>query len=752
MRTRAIVIGAFLLTSGGLVAAQDTTQQASGQTAATPGPSATPQPGTPFVPKFGLIDFGYRGDSISGDEARHNRFRDTRDGGTVNNVQFTHETPTTYFRGEAFNVGYRDQRYFGEFQSIGRVKASVEWNQVPLFLSRDTQSLYKNTGNGVLTVDDGLQAALQAAGGTAAIRDPILDAALASAPTLDLRSRRDLAVVNLVYSLNRDVDVKFKLRNTHRTGDQVMAFGFGTSPGLSPAVEIGAPLDDRTTDVRGVLEFANRKARLAVGYDGSWYDNSIPLLKFDNPLRSTDINGGTSIGQAAWWPANSAYSVNANGSYSIAKRTRASAAVSFGNWSQDQPLPPPTVNTALVSPPLERTTAATKADITSMVFGFNSRPIEALTLTARYRYYDYDNKTPHFTVENAIIGDWASGTQIHEIEPSSFKRQNLDLDAQFAPFRYVGLGVGYGRENADRTYRIFEKTTDDVFRITADAFGNRYVNLRFKYELAQRVGSGFDQHLLDEVGEQPEMRHYDIANRDRDRYSTMVTLTPAGFLSFTGSVGVGKDDYEDSGFGLRDSKNTNWSLGVDATPTEVVSVGVSYGYDRFTAFDYHRTANPLSDTDTSFLDPRRDWWNDQADTVKTTTVYADLTKALPRTDIRASYDFSDGDATYVYGKRDDNPAFQPISTTPFVQLPPLQNQSTVGRFEVDHFVRANVAIGVTYLYEDYRVQDFSLDTGTINSLAPKNASNNTFASTIYAGYLFRPYTAHTWWLRAKYLW
>ena len=67
-------------------------------------------------------------------------------------------------------------------------------------------------------------------------------------------------------------------------------------------------------------------------------------------------------------------------------------------------------------------------------------------------------------------------------------------------------------------------------------------------------------------------------------------------------------------------------------------------------------------------------------------------------------------------------------------------------------MRPNVAIGVSYLYEEYKVDDFSLDTDTINSLAPKNASNNTFASTIYAGYLFRPYTAHTWWLRAKYLW
>jgi MtrB/PioB family decaheme-associated outer membrane protein len=756
MRTRAIVIGAFLLTSAGLVEAQDTQQQTASQTASQvvpkPGPTVTPAPATPFVPKFGFVDFGYRGDSLSGDEARYNRFRDTRDGATVNNLRFARETDTTYFRGEVFNMGYRDQRYFGEFQSIGKVKANFEWNQVPLFLSKDTQSLYTDTGNGVLTIADNIQTALQAAGTTAAIRDPILDAALASSAFLDLRSRRDLGTFNLVYSMSRDVDLKFKVRNAHRTGNQVMAYGFGTSPGLNPAVEFGAPLDDRTTDVKGALEFANTKGLLSVGYDGSWYENSIPLIKFDNPLRATDISAGPSAGQAGWWPSNSAYSINVNGSYKLAKRTRASAAVSFGNWTQDQPLPPPTVNTALVAPPLERTTAATEADITSMVFGFSSRPVEALTLTARYRYYDYDNKTPHFTATNAIIGDWAAGTQIHETEPSSFKRQNLDLDAQFSPFRYVGVGVGYGREDGERTYRIYGKTADDVFRFTVDALGNQYVNLRFKYEFSERVGSEFDEHLLDEVGEQPEMRHYDIANRDRNRYTTLVTISPAAFLSFTGSYGFGDDDYQDSGFGLRDAENNNWSLGFDAAPTQAISFGLSYGYDKFTAFDYHRTANPLSATDVTFLDPRRDWWNDQTDTVKTTTVYADMAKLLPKTDVRASYDFSDGDATYVYGKPDDNPAFQPIGTTPFIQLPPLKNQSTVGRFDVDHFVRPNVAIGVSYLYEEYKVDDFSLDTDTINSLAPKSAASGAFASTIYAGYLFRPYTAHTWWLRMKYLW
>ena len=106
--------------------------------------------------------------------------------------------------------------------------------------------------------------------------------------------------------------------------------------------------------------------------------------------------------------------------------------------------------------------------------------------------------------------------------------------------------AGYGREQGDRTYRIYEKTVDDTFRITADSTGNQYFTVRAKYEFSSRTGSGFEEHLLEEVGEQPETRHFDIANRDRTRASVILTVIPVSYLSINGSVGTGKDDASDS--------------------------------------------------------------------------------------------------------------------------------------------------------------------------------------------------------------
>jgi MtrB/PioB family decaheme-associated outer membrane protein len=716
MRTRSLILtGALLLASAGLAQAQQF------------------MPVTPFPdgPSLGQVNFGFRADSLSGDEARHNRFRDLRDGAYLDAFRFDKETDTWFFTASAANVGYRDQRYAGTFANIGRLEGSFSWDQIPLYISRDTRTLYTDQGNGVLAIDDSIQQRIQA--GTLSIAN-----AMPLAIGYDLKSRRDTAAFDLVYTVNRDIDLKFNLRNSNRTGSNLMSFGFGTSPGLNPMVEIAAPMDDRTTDVDGSVEFANARGLLSVGYNASWYDNAIPAVRFDNPLRATDISGGASVGQAAMWPTNTSAMINVNGSYALPARSRASAAVSVGRWSQDAELVPPTVNTALVAPPLERTTAETKANILSMVYQVNSRPTDSLWLNAKYRYYDYDNKSAHFEAMR-LIGDWTLGTVVDETEPSSFKRKTLDLDASFAPLAFLAFGAGYTREDADRTWRIFENTAEDTFRLTVDSTGNQYVGLQLKYESSTREGSGFEAHLLEEVGEQPDTRHYDIANRDRYRVTALVTVTPVEQIGLNATLGTGKDDYKDSGFGLRDSKSNSWTAGFDYVPVDAVNFGLSYGFEKYTAYQYSRTASPLPSP--QFNDPTRDWWTDQNDTVKTFTANLDLTKALPKTDIRFGYDLNDGKATYVYGLPANQTAFP---TTPLAQLEPLKNRLTIGTFDVQYFLRPNVAVGVTYWYEDYQVDDFSQGPETINQL--------NLPSSIYSGYLMRDYTAHTGWLRLTYLW
>ena len=734
MRTRTgNLIGALLLAFA-VPASGQQESQAPPQVPAAPTTQSAPAAATPGdIPQIGRVEFGFRANDVNGDEARFNRFRDLRQGAFVDRFRLEKETETWVFLGRAHNVGYRDQRFSGEFESIGKVKARFNWDQIPLFISGDTASLQSQLGGNVLDVDDAIQQGIEN-------RVLTLDSAITRAKGFDLKSQRNVAALDFIYAANKEVDFVLNLRNTQRSGTHLQSFGLLNSPGGGIAQELAVPVDTRTTDVKAGVEYANRRGMFGLGVNGSWFDNGAPTVQFDNPLRFTDIPGGPSRGLAVTWPSNSLVSFVANGAYQLPGRTRAIAAISIGRANQNDALVAPTINSALVAPPLERASAEARANIVSMVYDVNSRPSESIWLNARYRFYDYANKTPLFDTL-AVVGDWAVGTALWETEPLSVSRHTVDLDASFTPSGYLAFNIGYGHENSDRTYRVYETTAEDLFRVSVDSTGNQYVTLRLKYEFSQREGKGFDEHVLDEVGEQPDTRHFDIADRDRSRVTGLLTVSPVPWLAVNGSLGVGNDDYKNTGFGLRDNRNDTYGVGVDLMPTSSINCGVSYDREKYTANQYSRTASlPPS---TQFTDPTRDWWIDSNDTVSTVSASVDFLKAVPKTDIRLAYDLTDGKATYVYSLAPGSQVFVPPAS--LQQLPPLRNRITTGRADVEYFIKARVAVGVVYWYEEYRVDDFSLNSTLINTL-------NIGTSTIYSGYLYRPYSAHTAWLKVSYLW
>jgi MtrB/PioB family decaheme-associated outer membrane protein len=746
MRIRLLVlIGALLLATAGMATAQQSD---------APNPPSPYKPSASFLDaRAGQVDFGLRASGIDDDAARYQRFRDLSDGPTLESFRWEREQPTWLFNAEADNVGYRDQRYFAAFNKLGRVKTSFEWDQVPTYYSTITSSFYATQGKGVFTVDDSIQRGIEA--GLIGLTNPVV---VNQARTFDTRSQRDNARFDLVVTPSRDVDVKVNVKSSARSGSYVGNANIASSPG-GLAMELANPLDDRATDVNASAEWANTRGRFSVGYVGSWYDNNIPAIRFDNPLRYTDIASASSVGQMATAPNSTAQSVNSGGSIKLPGKSKANAFVSIGTWKQNEVLLPATINTALVNPKLERPTAEAEARIVATNVNFNSRPVRNLWLNAKYRFYDYDNRTPAFFIGTMPVGDSSQGTA-HETEPASFRRHNADVDLSFAPWSAVGFKVGYGFEGADRTFRIFESTTDHVVRASADVTGNRYVSVLGSFEHSQRRGSGFDEELLVDVGEHTEMRHFDIADRDRNRGTVLVTVTPIEVLGFTASVGAGRDDYKNTGFGLRDNQHHIYSVGFDYVPNNKANVNLTYGYEKYDTSQWSRTANPVSPTDSTFYDARRDWGIDAGDRVRTVTSTFALTQVVPKTELQFTYDYSWSKATYVYQVTDQwlNLALMPdpvtgtgsVSRLP-AGLSAVDNRLGTFRTDARYFLRKNVAIGIAYLYERYRVNDFGLSPESVNSIVPVTLSGGS-ANTVYLNYVYRPYTANTAWARMTYLW
>ena len=123
-----------------------------------------------------------------------------------------------------------------------------------------------------------------------------------------------------------------------------------------------------------------------------------------------------------------------------------------------------------------------------------------------------------------------------------------------------------------------------------------------------------------------------------------------------------------------------------------------------------------------------------------------LVKAIKKTDIRFLYDVSDGNTNYTYGLVPNT-----TLTAPVQYLTQPKNKLYVGKIDAQYFVRANVALGAAYWYEQWKVQDFALDPSIINALVVRNPTSGALTG-FYTGYANEPYTAHTFFVRMTYLW
>ena len=159
MRTQSLsMVAALLLVSATASRASAQESSAASSQPDVPKSATASATATGDLPLVNQIDIGIRGTAYGSgsDEARFQRYRDLRDGGTVDRMRIFRENTAYQLNLQADHVGYRDQRFFGGYNRYGKLKASFEWNQTPLFYSNSTRTLYDviAVGEGYLAVGD----------------------------------------------------------------------------------------------------------------------------------------------------------------------------------------------------------------------------------------------------------------------------------------------------------------------------------------------------------------------------------------------------------------------------------------------------------------------------------------------------------------------------------------------------------------------------------------------------------------------
>src|SRR3954464_4620517 len=223
MRTRIVMLIAILGLGAGGGGAQ--TPQPLGQAAAATRPLS------------GTLDIGPLLTGTDGDEARYERYRDTRDG-VYTSFNLNRLASSYLFDASAFHVGYRDQRYNANYTGH-RARFNFNWTSIPLNFSYLTRTPYTTSGS-TLSLDDNAQRSVQ--GATTSTTDGVVGVPCAPggppascsnptqaaralpnrsiynglANTFDLQYKRDIATFGLTYRATKAIDVDGTFTTTKR--------------------------------------------------------------------------------------------------------------------------------------------------------------------------------------------------------------------------------------------------------------------------------------------------------------------------------------------------------------------------------------------------------------------------------------------------------------------------------------------------------------------------------------------------------
>jgi hypothetical protein len=612
----------------------------------------------------------------------------------------------------------------------------------------------------------------------------------------DLRHRRDTAALDLTYAATKAIDVDARFASTSREGQQP----WGASFAFNNAVVVPQPIDQRTNDVSLGASWANPTAMFRIGWDGSWFSNQYHDLVWDNPDFLTDFNNGNlsyncppsgvggpwdcsgynngngpARGRMALAPDNNMNVVSATGLYKAARRTTVNGTVQFTDQNQNQALIPWTINPVIDNPAtfvnfphlaaLPRSTAEAEAKGINALINLSSRPYRRVTFTVRYRYNRRDVQTPIFDATEYVRFD-----AVPEEDPEGFSpqfdnsRDLFDASVSYTPAGWGTVRAGYGHEGITREGRGFADVGEHILRLSYDAYSNRFVTIRASFDYGRRRGKGFVEAAAgnEEVstgpgGTQPTLRYYDEADRNRTRGSLVLTVMPRDAVDVFFQLAGSKDTYlpDDSVpvsrpgelFGLQKQTVTNWNVGVNYHPTDVLSAGVTYGRDSFGSLERSRNANPPPDP--SWTDPSRDWTLNNDDTMNSVSAFLDLLRAVENTDIRFGYDYSDSDNSFVHG----GPRIASLAAIgQFIPLPNVSNKWHRATADVQYFFSARVGVGVGYYFEKLNITDFNtIDTnGPVGFVAPTGDPRIDWLGGLTLGYGNRPYTGSTAYVRLLY--
>jgi len=453
---------------------------------------------------------------------------------------------------------------------------------------------------------------------------------------------------------------------------------------LANATELTKPLDYDTHEVDAGITYAGNRWQVRGGFYGSWFSNKNLSHTWENAFTGPDL------GRMAGAPDNKAYNVNLAGSFRLFSHTTASASFSTGESTQDDDFLPYTINAAIPTGPLPRSSYDGKIDTTHANVRVTSNPWSRLRLTGEYRYDDRDNKSSR-EIYDWVAADLYPGGAPQENLLYSYTRKDIDLFADYRFNSAIKTSLGVSRDTIERDEQEVDENEEDALWAKV-RLSVGLVNVDIRGETADRdIDGNYQQVDYLKLDQNPLMRKYNMADRDRDGVEVRFTSQPTDRLSLGFKVETWSDDYDNSAVGLTSGDRDVYLADVSYALRRNLSFYGSFGSESIKSSQSGAASNVNPNT----APPNWEGKNkDDFDTASVGMRWSGLGKWGLELDY--VYAKSEGDIEIRNsGRRDE-----------FPELNTELNRVTLG-VTYDYTNRIRFRAGV--LYEDYDSDDWALD-------------------------------------------
>lgn len=590
--------------------------------------------------------------------------------------------------GQDLGLNSRQMRLEGGWQ--GRLDLRLGYEELPRHLFETAGTIYTTPGSNNLVLPAGWVRAPSTAGMTA------LDTSLRS---VDVEWDRQTWDAGLSFIQSPRLRYDLDYRHVERDGKQLWGGSF-----LTAAAALPRPLDDETDTIEAGITYAADTWNASVAYFGSFYSNNEDRLDWENAF--SPPAPGADDGQAALEPDNDFQQISLAGQYFGWARTRVSGRLALGRMDQDERVLPYTVNPTLAGGPLPRSRYDGEVDTLHADLQVSSRPLPKLRLRGEFVYDDRDNDTPRDTWTYVNSDSVAAGIPRENL-PYGYERYRLGLSGSYRfPFGATGQ-LGYQYDDFERDFVEVDGTEEHEVWAELRARPVDFADLRLKYTYAERDADDYDPVGEIVPPENPRMRKYNYADRDRESLELSLTVQPHERVDLTFTGLFAEDDYNDSDLGLNEGEYRNLTLDAGLQLAADVVLTGQLGYDEFETTQYGSQSFSTAD-----------WSADQQDESWIAGLSLNLPGLIERVRARIGYTYID-----TTGEIDNNTSGLESS------FPDLDTSRHRFEMDVRYELNDRIDVGLAYLFEDYDVDDWTLD-----GVEPDTMTNLLASGARWSGY------------------